>query len=109
MTTVGKSRVQVIHFLSYTKRSGSANSTVTGTTKKVLFVRGCPPTGNRAPRHTKFNLMSYKTYRGSNKKQEQTQHASRKRELISRSIFSFFLLWICCSDNGTGESNQIPS
>jgi len=37
MTTAGKSRVQVIHFLSCGQCSGNANSIVTGTTKKVLL------------------------------------------------------------------------
>ena len=113
MTTAGKSRVQVIHFLSCDKHSGNV-SIVMRTTKKVVFLRSYPPTGNRAPRHTKFSLMSACSLphqsvkgnlsegrtrkhicRGSNKKekkQEQKQHASRKRELVSRSIFSFFLL-----------------
>ena len=37
MTTTGKSTVQVIHFLSCGKHSGSANSiAVTGTTKEVV-------------------------------------------------------------------------
>jgi len=64
MTTGGKSRIQVIHFLSCGKRSGSTNSIVTGTTKKgSSSVRGCPATGNFAPRRhsvrdTEYSLMS---------------------------------------------------